>query len=147
MADTAKFILNYENKYEINITPDGDETFEALAAGISNVSWSGNENLMQDVYYDGEGMGSTEVTGGQLVASVSGHRKVGDPAQDFVMGLQLAYGDARKTTLKWTKPDGRVLTCSITIANIEDAAGDANAKDDISFEMHVNGKPQIQPAG
>lgn len=144
----GKFILNYENKYEIDVNPSGDApTFEVLAAGITNVSWNGNEQLMQDVYYDGKGMGSTEVVGGQLVGSVTGHRKVGDPAQDFVMGLDLTYGEGRKTTLKWTKPDGRVLTCAITLANITDAAGDANAKDDISFEMHVNGKPEVQPAG
>ena len=137
---TTGFILNYENTYEIQVA---DGTYKQLAAGITNVSWSGNEVIDQSVYYDGEGMGSTDVTGGQLVATVSGHRKVGDAAQDYIFSLDLSYGEDRKTQLRWTKPDGRVLECSITIANIEDSAGDANAKDEISFEMHVNGRPTV----
>lgn len=143
MADTtSRFIENYENKYSINTTPSGsEETWSPLAKGISNVSWGGNEVTDQTVYYDGEGMGSTEVTGGQLVLSVSGHRVVGDAAQDYVYALFTSYGSARHTDCKIETPEGKTYTGDVTIANIENAAGDANAKDEISFELHFNGKP------
>lgn len=143
MAETT-FPLNFENKYYLNTTPDktgGQETWSPLAAGIQNVSWAGNEVIDQTQYYDGGGLASTEVTGGQWVASVSGHRVIGDAAQDFVFGLMLEYGKKRKTQLKWERPDGKTVTADVTIANIADAAGDANAKDSISFEIHCNGAP------
>ena len=143
MADETKFILNYENEYLLDTTPSAEtETWVPLAAGISNVSWSGNEVIDQSQYYDGNGLAATEVTGGQWVASVSGHRVVGDAAQDYVFGKMLTYGADRKTRFKWNRPDGKTITANVTIANIADAAGDANAKDEISFELHVNGAPK-----
>lgn len=143
MADTSKFILNYENEYFLDTTPDATtETWAPLAAGISNVSWSGNEVIDQTQYYDGNGLASSEVTGGQWVASVSGNRVVGDAAQDYVFSKMLTYGADRKTRFKWVRPDCKTITANVTIANIADSAGDANAKDEISFELHVNGAPK-----
>ena len=142
----ATFPLNYQNKYYLNTDPSktgGSEVWSPLAAGIQNVSWAGNEVIDQTQYYDGGGLASTEVTGGQWVASVSGHRVVGDAAQDFVFGKMLTYGKERKTQLKWERPDSKTVTAEVTIANIADAAGDANAKDSISFEIHCNGAPKI----
>lgn len=142
MAD-KEFVLNFKNKYFLDTSggADGAEVWSPLAAGIQNVSWAGNEVIDQSQYYDGGGLASTEVTGGQWVASVSGHRVIGDAAQDFVFGLMLEYGAKRKTKLKWERPDGKTVTADVTIANIADAAGDANAKDSISFEIHCNGAP------
>lgn len=144
MAAEKVFPLNHENVYEINTTPDktGDQaTWARIAAGVQNFSWASNEVIDQTQYYDGGGLASTDVTGGQWVASVSGHRVVGDAAQDYIFGLMLKYGDARKTDFRWTRPDGKTITARVTIANIADAAGDANAKDSISFEIHCNGAP------
>lgn len=144
MAEEAKFVLNYENEYFIDTTPNTEtETWAPLSAGIMNVSWSGNEVIDQTQYYDGQGLASSEVTGGQLVASVSGHRKVGDKAQDYVFGKMITYGAERKTRFKWNRNDGKTITAPATICNIADSAGDAGAKDEISFEIHLNGKPTI----
>lgn len=144
MADENTFPLNFERKFEINITPSGEtETWAAIAAGISNISKEGNEVIDQTQYYDGGGVGSSEVTGGQPVWSFSGHRVDGDAAQDYIFGLALSYGAARKTSFKASDPDGRVVTGSCTIANISESGGDANAKNEISFEVHANGKPTV----
>lgn len=144
MADEKTFPLNYERKFEIDITPNGaSETWAPIAAGINNISKEGNEVIDQTQYYDGEGVGSSEVTGGQPVWSFSGHRIDGDAAQDFIFSLDMSYGSARKTKFKATNPDGRVVTGPCTIANINENGGDANAKNEISFEIHANGKPSV----
>lgn len=147
MANEKTFPLNYERKFEINTTPGSDSpTWAAVAAGISNISKEGNEVIDQSQYYDGNGVASSEVTGGQPIWSFSGHRVNGDAAQDYIFSLDLTYGDGRKTTFRSTDPDGRVVTGSCTIANISESGGDANAKDEISFEIHLNGKPEVTTA-
>ncbi len=136
------FAQNYQNYYEIDITPDADApTWARIGAGINSAEPNGNETVSQDPYYDCEGASSSEVTGGQLVLSFSGHRVVGDEAQDFIAGLQLAYGSSRKTRARWTSPDGDRIEGPVTVANIAVQGGDPNAKSDFSFELHFNGRP------
>src|SRR5690625_2195056 len=87
------FLLQSENLLEINTTPgSGEETWARLAAGITDMEPDPNEELAQDNYFDGDGFGETDVTGAQLIVSVSGHRKYGDEAQDFIYGLQMELG-------------------------------------------------------
>lgn len=145
-----KYIINWETKYFIDTTPtESEPTWARLAAGITNVEPNGNEKIEDSEYYDGEGMAATEVTGGQLVYTVTGDRKMGDAAQDYVVGLAYVYGNARKSNIKVEHADGRVITGACTIANIQDAGGDANAKGSFGCELRLNGKPEVTdaPAG
>lgn len=148
MADIG-MALNYTNVYEINTTPGAVEpTWAWVAGGINSVDPDGNENVEQDEYYDGMGMASSDVTGGQQTISFSGHRKYGDPAQDFVASLRYEYGEARKTDFRWTMPDGAVVEAFVTIAEIKAAGGDPNAKSDFEFSVHFNGRPTLtEPTG
>lgn len=139
------FAKNYTNLYEIDVTPDADApTWARVAAGINDVNWGGNENIAQDAYYDGDGMASSEVTGGQIVGTFSGHRVYGDPAQDYIASLLLDYA-GRHTNFKWTAPDGAVLLGGATVANVNPQGGDPNSKSDFGFEMHYNGMPSFTP--
>lgn len=140
MAESFK--LNYENTYEINITPESDSpTWAPVAAGIKTVEPNLNEKVSDDEYYDGEGFGSSDVTGGQLVHTFRGDRKYGDAAQDYICGLLMEFGDKRRTQMRWTQPDNRVLTGDVTIANIVPGGGEAGAKGGFGFEARWNGKP------
>lgn len=142
------FALNYAHVYEIDVTPNGPaRTWAWLAAGVSSIDSDGNEEVSQDPYYDGGGQASSDVTGGQEVVKVSGHRKYGDPAQDYMASLKFAYGEARKSNLRITNPDGEQLVVPVTIANIKasGAHGDANAKNDFEVELHFNGMPRMVP--
>lgn len=142
------FELMSKHKFEINTTPGetpGD--YALIAAGITNVEPSNNEELSQDVYLDGDGYGETDVIGAQLVLTFTGHRKYGDPAQDFIFGKLLELGPNRRTEFRWTEPDGGVFEGECTIANIAGPSGDAGAKGEISFEIHFNGKPNYTPPG
>lgn len=138
------FAMNYANLYEINVTPEAAApTWERVAAGINSVEWEGNEEVAQDSYYDGDGLSSSEVTGGQIVGTFEGHRIHGNPAQDFIASRLVAYGADRKTDFKWIAPDGQTLEGIVTIANINPQGGDPNAKSDFGFEVHFNGMPSF----
>ncbi|MER2057243.1 MAG: capsid protein [Niallia sp.] len=117
-----------------------------LAAGLSSVEFSNNEEVDQTAYLDGEGFSSSDVTGGQMILSFSGHRDYDDAAQNYIYSLLTEFGESRKTNFEWTTPNGDEFTGNITIANIEGPSGDANTKGEISFEIHFNGKPVFTPA-
>lgn len=140
------FSQAYMNVFAINITPEADApTWARLARGISKAEPDGNEELDQASYYDGEGLASTDVTGGQMIINFEGNRCIGDPAQDFIASRKMLYGTKRKTELMWINPEGDKLLGEITLANIKAGGGDANAKEDFSFEAHYNGLPTYTP--
>ena len=140
------FELMNKNKFEINTTPGiSPGSYALIAAGITNVELNNNEELSQDRYLDSDGYGETDIIGAQLVLTFSGHRKYGDPAQDFIFGTLLELGPNRRTEFRWTEPDGGVFEGECTIANITGPSGDAGAKGEISFEIHFNGKPDYTP--
>jgi hypothetical protein len=135
------FDLMNSHNFQVNTLPGGVETFATIAKGITNVEPSNNEELSQDKYLDGDGYGETDVIGAQTVLSFTGHRFYGDAAQDFIFSKALELGASRRTTFKWTEPDGGIFTGPCTIANISGPSGGAGAKGEVSFEIHFNGKP------
>ena len=141
----AEFLLQSKHVIELDINPGGEsETYERLAAGITSMEPDPNEELAQDKYFDGEGFGETDVIGAQLVLTFSGHRKYGDPVQDYIFSLLLQPGPARRTNARWTLPDGSTFEGPVTIASITGPGGEAGAKGDIGFELHFNGMPDFQ---
>lgn len=139
------FELNFQDLYEIDITPLTTATYVRLAVGISGAEADNNENIAQDNYLDGDGFGSSDVIGAQHVVSFTGHRVVGNVAQDYIAAMKLELGDSRKTHLRYTDAAGNQISGSVTIANIKEGGGDAGAKKDFSFEAHFNGKPTYTP--
>ncbi|WP_342045917.1 phage tail tube protein [Bacillus sp. OTU530] len=145
MSETG-LLLQSKHLFEINTTPSGTATYARVGAGLNNFEPSNNEEVDQTAYLDGDGFASSDVTGAQLILTFSGHRKTGDVAQDFIFSKLLELGDGRKTTFRWTLPNGDKFEGPCTIANIEGPSGDANAKGEISFEIHFNGKPAFTEA-
>lgn len=137
------FNLMYEHQFEIETE---GSTFVPLAAGINNVEPANNEETDQSRYMDGNGFGSTDVIGAQLILTFTGHRNYEDAAQNFIFGKSLSLGTSRRTNFRWTEPDGGVFEGDATIANISGPSGDAGAKGEISFEIHYNGAPDYTPA-
>lgn len=151
MAD-QKFNLNFKNKFEIDTKGGKDPssitnaTFVPLAAGINNFTPSLNETTANDVYYDGEGYGSTDVTGKRLQLAYTGHRLEGDAAQDYIVSHVLDIGDDLKTLARWTQPDGSTIVGQVTISNIVTSGGAPGTKQTLSFTLAFNGKPVYTPA-
>ena len=143
------FLLQTQHLFEIKTDKDestGEPIWERLAAGISSVEPSANDELAQDVYLDGEGLGETDIIGAQLILAFSGHRLYGDPAQDYIFSKMMELGPGRRTELRWTLPNGDKLEGPITIANLSGPSGDAGGKGEIEFELHFNGTPEYTPA-
>jgi len=139
--------LVWQNTFNINTTPNGaTQTMARIAEGISDVEPGNNEEVDQTAYLSGQGYSSSDVTGGQMILTFSGHRDYDDPAQNYIYSLIPEFGEKRKTDFEWITPSGETFEGNATIANIEGPSGAANAKGEISFEIHFNGKPNYTPA-
>lgn len=156
--DANGFPENYVNNIFVDIDPKVDSTtgdvdlndvttgkWAWLAGGINTVTPSANETTTNDAYYDGGGFTETDVTGKQVQLAVSGNRKVGDPAQDFVAGKFWQFGNAVKTRVIWIE-NGVPVVAKATLTNVVPTGGAANAKQTFSFTIAFNGRPKI-PAG
>lgn len=139
------FPINYMDLYEINTNPSGVANWERLAEGLTGGVIANNDVVDQTTYLDGDGFGTSDVTGGQKTVAFTGHRSIGDPAQDYIVSIASSFGDARKTQFRYRDAQGKGFEAEVTITNIEAGGGDANAKKDISFEIHANGKPTEVP--
>lgn len=152
--DANGFPENYVNNIFVDIDPKVDSTGDVdlndvttgkwawLAGGINTVTPSANETTANDAYYDGGGFTETEVTGKQVQLAVSGNRKVGDPAQDFVAGKFWQFGNAVKTRVIWIE-NGVPVVAKATLTNVVPTGGAANAKQTFSFTIAFNGRPKI----
>lgn len=144
MAKT--FALNFQELYELDITPEAVEpTWARLGPGLTTADPGNNEDIDQTKYLDGDGFGSSAVIGMQRTVSFSGHRVVGDAAQDFIASVEYEAGSERETTFRAYDAQGNKVQKECTIANIDFGGGDAGAKQDVSFEIHLNGKPVRTP--
>ncbi len=143
----GEFSLNYENTFQIDTAGNtdparaGSASWATLASGINNFTPSLNETTANDVYYDGDGWGSPDVTGKRLQLAYTGHRLAGDAAQDYIAGHLMDIGDKLKTLARWTQPDGITITGQVTLSNIVTSGGAPGAKQTMSFTLAFNGKP------
>ncbi|WP_054634818.1 phage tail tube protein [Thalassobacillus sp. C254] len=140
-------LVQSKHRFEINTTPgESEATYVRLAKGFNSFDPNTNEDVDQDHYLDGEGFATSTVLGAQLTLSFSGHRYFGDEAQDWIYSKAMSVGNDRETTFRWTLPSGEVFEGPITLAEITGPSGDANAKGEISVDIHFNGKPEYTAA-
>jgi hypothetical protein len=135
------FSKNFQSLFMVDITPDAAPTYVRLAKGISSVTPATNDDTDDTAYLDGDGGKDTEVTGMQMQYDFSGHRADTDAAQNYIAGLALEVGDARRTHFKAYHRDGSGASGDCTITTIVDGGGDANAKGEFSCSVMMNGKP------
>ncbi|TDM89056.1 phage capsid protein [Lactobacillus crispatus] len=153
-ADNTGFPENFVNRIFIDTKPNVDNAGDVDLDDVTNGSWawvasgitsqtpSANETTTNDAYYDGGGFTDTDVTGKQIQIAISGNRKVGDPAQDFVEKLFFKFGTSVKTRVIWIKNNLPIIA-RCTISNIVPTGGNANAKQTFSFNIAFNGRPKI----
>ena len=140
-------LVQSKHLFEINTEPGASPgNFVRLAAGFNSFEVALNEELDQTHYLDGDGYATSTVMGAQLTITFTGHRKFGDPAQDFIFSRAAEIGNERETEFRWTLPSGEVFEGSCTIAEVSGPSGDANAKGEITVAIHFNGKPEYTPA-
>lgn len=125
-------------------------TYSPLCAGIESISPSVNEQKQQAFYMCGLGGANNEVTGIAPEYAVSGHRVIGDAAQDYIAGLRYKLGQDRKSSLKVEIYDHEALVETIvadcTITDIVDFGGNATNLVPFSCTLRVNGIPTVTAA-
>ena len=145
--DTKGAPLNVVNKLFIDIygytTLNDLETgnWGRLATKIQTITPSANETTNNNSYYDGEGFGSTEVTGKRYQLACSGQRYVGNPAQDYIASKQFAIGQALHCRVIWVQ-NGKAIVSEATLTNIVATGGEASANQTFSCTIEFNGKPR-----
>ena len=140
----VEFSLNNRVLVEVDSTPLGSSrTWLKLAAGITSAVDSHNDSTDDTAYLDGGGYGNSDIIGKQYTLAITGHRIIGNPAQDYIMTLQGEFGDDAKTYVRYTRPNGHRTQAYVTASEIVDAGGDANAKTDFSCNFKGCGAPTI----
>ena len=140
----VEFSLNNRVRVEVDSTPLGSSrTWLKLAAGITSAVDSHNDSTDDTAYLDGGGYGNSDIIGKQYTLAITGHRIIGNPAQDYIMTLQGEFGDDAKTYVRYTRPNGHRTQAYATASEIVDAGGDANAKTDFSCNFKGCGSPTI----
>ena len=117
---TGMIKTNYNYELSINTTPGSETaTMAPVAEGFDNIAESLSEVLYQSSFLGDGGWGRSEVTGGQLILTLSGVRVVGDAAQDYIFGdaVYFGFGENRKTDAQLTCPDGSTISCGVTLAS------------------------------
>ena len=139
-----EFSLNNRVLVEVDSTPHGSSrTWLKLAAGITSAVDSHNDSTDDTAYLNGGGYGNSDIIGKQYTLAITGHRIIGNPAQDYIMTLQGEFGDDAKTNVRYTRPNGHRTQAYVTASEIVDAGGDANAKTDFSCNFKGCGSPTI----
>ncbi|APA05055.1 MULTISPECIES: phage tail tube protein [Bacillus amyloliquefaciens group] len=145
MAQNQKegLLIQSSHKFFIDITPGEEKpTWTRLAKGFNSFDPQMNENIAQDNYLDGGGLGTSTVMGGQLTVAFEGHRYYGDPAQDWIFSKFIKIGNERETRMRWEQPDDTTLEGPITVAVTGGPSGEAAGKGEVSVEIHFNGTPE-----
>lgn len=91
------FPKNYNRNMAINLKGDAEtDNYKLIASGILSRTNSISESKSSYQYMDNRGTADTDVTGQEVSAAFTGHRKIGDAAQDYILDDVLYDLDKRE---------------------------------------------------
>lgn len=139
-------LTQYGVELEIDTTPfAASRTWVPVCDGFNNLTEALNEKVQEYYFLCGKGFGSDEVTGIHPVLSLTGVRKIGDAAQDFIFGNRLNLMEGRKTNLRLSlaNADGTVTryTNRVTMKNVSSFGGATTDGAAVSVDFSFNGRP------
>lgn len=142
-------LTQYGVELEVDTTPFGSaRTWAPVCDGFNNLTEALNEQVQEYFFLCGKGFGSDEVTGIHPVIQLTGVRKVGDAAQDFIFGNRLNLMEARKTNLRLSlaNADGTVTryTNRVTMKNVSSFGGATTDGAAVSVYFSFNGRPVVE---
>ena len=89
-------LTQYGAEMEIDLTPFGaSRTWAPVCDGWNNLTEALNEQVQEYYFLCGKGFGSDEVTGIHPSLALTGVRKVGDAAQDYIMAQRYKLMEGR----------------------------------------------------
>jgi hypothetical protein len=124
---------------------NGTWTYAKLCAGIEGMTFNSNEQNQQYFFLCGEGFAHNEVTGGAPELQITGRRKVGDTAQDYIVGKQFALGEDRNSSVKIIS-GGKQIICDCSIGDVVSFGGQTLDVNTFSCTIRFNGKPTVTDA-
>lgn len=137
----------WANKIEIQTGTDNNTAvFSELCEGIEGMTFASNEQNQQYFFLCGGGMAHNEVTGGAPELQVTGRRKAGNAAQDYICGKQFSLGTDRNTNVKITTAEGKVITCECSIGDVVSFGGNTLDVNMFSCTIRFNGTPTVTDA-
>lgn len=142
-------LTQYGVELEIDTTPFASaRTWAPVCDGINNLTEALNEQVQEYFFLCGKGFGSDEVTGIHPVIQLTGVRKIGDSAQDFIFGNRLNLMEGRKTNLRLSlaNSDGSVTryTNKVTMKNVSSFGGATTDGAAVSVDFSFNGRPIVE---
>lgn len=142
-------LTQYGVELEIDTTPfSAARTFAPVCDGFNNLTEQLNEQVQEYYFLCGRGFGSDEVTGLHPNMQLTGVRKIGDTAQDFIFGQRFKTMEGRKTTLRLSiqNADGTITryTNRVTMKNISSFGGATTDGAAVSVDFSFNGPPIME---
>jgi hypothetical protein len=139
-------LTQYGVELELDITPEAAaRTWVPVCDGFNNLTEALNEQVQEYFFLCGKGFGSDEVTGIHPVVQLTGVRKIGNPAQDFIFRRRFELMEARKTNLRLSiaNADGTITryTNRVTMKNISSFGGATTDGAAVSVDFSFNGRP------
>lgn len=135
----------YNHKFEINTkgrdTSASEDGYKTIAE-MESFSVSFDDNVEEWTPMTTEGWVRRLKTGKGITISLNGKRSVGDDGNDYIAGLAFKSGQLCNSILKWTFPDGTVVTLPCVI-NVTAMGGDSTNVDPLEFECLSDGAPTV----
>lgn len=140
---------NYGVELEIDITPfDSSRTWVPVCDGFDNITEALNEQVQEIFSLCANGYGSDDVIAIHPTYALTGFRKVGNPAQDFIFGNRLNLMRGRHTNMRLSlaNGDGTVTryTVDATMKDMSGFGGATTAGAAVSVTFSWNGRPIVE---
>lgn len=140
---------NYGVELEIDTTPFGTaRTWAPICDGFDNVTEALNEQVQEIFSMCANGYGSDDVVAIHPTYALTGYRKVGDAAQDFIFGQRLNLMRGRHTNMRLSlaNADGTVTryTIDATMKDMTGLGGATTAGAAVSVTFSWNGRPVVE---
>ena len=132
----------YENQFQVDTSNTSTASWKSIA-DMESFSVSFDNGVEEWRPFEEKGW----VRRKGITISVTGKRNIGDDGNDFVAGKFMANGTDAQADVKWTFPDGGVVTFTDAVLNVTNiGAGDSTGVGALEFEIQSNGKPTYTPA-
>ena len=137
----------YNHQFEIRTGTSGTgtsatETYKTIA-DMESFSVSFDDNVEEWTPMTTNGWVRRLKTGKGVTISINGKRNVGDDGNNYIAGLAFKSGAECNSKLKWTFPDGTVVTLPCVI-NVTAIGGDSTNVDPLEFECLSDGAPTVE---
>lgn len=135
---------NYNRIYLMNLGTPAEPDWKPITVGISATEVEVEEEAEDYYYMDGRGTPESEPATQKITRTFTGHRKVGDPVQDYVFDVMMEDLNKRNTEIieyndmiAAGTPNGKKYPATVSVQN--DGSGEAQLRQDISFSITKTG--------